>query len=134
MYKRQAHVQSATNLQAIMEQKDNFMASMSHELRTPLNGIIGLTEGLLKNTFGPLSDSMRRQLHVIRMSGLRLLTMINGIMDSSAVRMKRLVIRQDVVNLHDTAADVADLARHLCKQVRGPLAVKGRRQPARHRC
>jgi signal transduction histidine kinase len=108
-------VQSASNLQAIMEQKDSFMASMSHELRTPLNGIIGLTEGLLKDTFGPLTDAMRRQLHVVRMSGLRLLAMINGIMDSSALRMKRLVIRQDVVNVYDTCADVVELARYLCK-------------------
>jgi signal transduction histidine kinase len=99
-----------------MEQKDSFMASMSHELRTPLNGIIGLTEGLLKDTFGPLTDAMRRQLHVVRMSGLRLLAMINGIMDSSALQMKRLVIRQDVVSVYDTCTDVVELTRHLCKQ------------------
>ena len=107
-------------MRAMMEQKDCFMASVSHELRTPLNGIIGLTEGLLKGTYGPLSDAMRRQLHIVRMSGLRLLSMINGIMDSSALRMKKLNIREEPVNVHATCDDVMELTRHLTK---GPVAI-----------
>jgi signal transduction histidine kinase len=107
------HVQSAADMQAMMEQKDCFMACMSHELRTPLNGIISLTEGLLKGTFGLLSDATRRQLHTIRMSGLRLLSIVNGIMDSSALRSGRLKIREDVVNVYTTCQDVMGLMRHL---------------------
>lgn len=41
--------------------------------------------------------------------------MINGIMDSSALRMKKLVIRQDALPLHAAAADVVELTRHLTK-------------------
>ena len=70
-----------------MEQKDAFMAAVSHELRTPLNGIIGLTEGLLQDVYGPLTDSMRRQLHVVRMSGaclaFRLLLCMRGVAPDS---------------------------------------------------
>jgi signal transduction histidine kinase len=102
-------------MKAVMEQKDCFMASMSHELRTPLNGIIGLAEGLIKGTYGPLSDAMRRQLHIIRMSGLRLLRIVNGIMDSSALRTGRLKIREDVVNVHTTCHDVMELTQHLIR-------------------
>ena len=92
------------------------LPAVTHELRTPLNGVIGLTEGLLRESFGPLTDVMRRQLHVVRASGLRLLSMINGVLDSSAARIEKLAIRQDAVALREVAADVTQLLHVTVKQ------------------
>ncbi len=65
--------------------KDDFLAAMSHELRTPLNGILGLSEALQEEVYGPLNEHQRRILHVMERNGYRLLTVINDILDLSHI-------------------------------------------------
>jgi len=65
--------------------KDEFLASMSHELRTPLNAVIGLTESLREQTYGPLSDRQDRPLSMIEESSRHLLTLINDILDLAKI-------------------------------------------------
>ncbi|MDJ0589977.1 MAG: histidine kinase dimerization/phospho-acceptor domain-containing protein [Pleurocapsa sp. MO_226.B13] len=42
--------------------KDEFLASMSHELRTPLNAVLGLSEALLEEVYGSLTERQKRSL------------------------------------------------------------------------
>ncbi len=62
------------------------MSSMSHELRTPLNGIIGLSDALLIGCCGELSDMSRKTISTVKSSGLRLLNLINEILDSTSMK------------------------------------------------
>ena len=39
-----------------------FLANASHELRTPLTAILGFSELLLEDTYGPLNDAQRTAL------------------------------------------------------------------------
>ena len=65
--------------------KDEFLASMSHELRTPLNSILGMTEALLDEIYGGVSDRQRKALGTIDSSGRHLLALINDILDLAKV-------------------------------------------------
>jgi PAS domain S-box-containing protein len=58
--------------------KSEFIANMSHELRTPLNSIIGFSK-LMKMGYNP--ETYEEQLDNILRSGLRLLELMNNILD-----------------------------------------------------
>lgn len=61
--------------------KDEFLASISHELRTPLNSILGLSESLIEEVYGSLSERQIKPLRIIERSGRQLLTLINSILE-----------------------------------------------------
>lgn len=95
--------------------KSRFIASISHELRTPLNSIIGFSELLQQEVYGPLGD--RRYLDYagdIAASGDRLLTLINDILDLSKIENGTLRLTEDEFGLYmlveSAAAMVAPLA------------------------
>ncbi len=81
--------------------KDEFLANMSHELRTPLNAVLGLSEGLLEEIHGPLSQHQRQSLTSIMSSGHHLLMLINDILDLSKVEAGRLDLQIDLVSVAD---------------------------------
>ncbi|MDA0673037.1 MAG: PAS domain S-box protein [Cyanobacteria bacterium] len=65
--------------------KDEFLANMSHELRTPLNAVLGMTESLQEEIFGPILPRQHHALATIHRSGSHLLSLINDILDLSKV-------------------------------------------------
>ncbi|MCI0712931.1 MAG: ATP-binding protein [Chloroflexi bacterium] len=70
--------------------KSAFLANVSHELRTPLNAIIGYVELLLLGMDGELTDSQRDKLTRVNVSSLRLLGIINDILDLSRIEAGRV--------------------------------------------
>ena len=63
--------------------KSAFLANMSHEIRTPMNGIMGFAE-LLKDP--QLSDDLQQKyIEIIEKSGVRMLNIINDIVDVSRI-------------------------------------------------
>jgi signal transduction histidine kinase len=69
---------------AANQSKSTFLAAMSHELRTPLNAVIGFSEIILSETFGPLgSPRYKEYIGDIRKSGSHLLSLINDVLDLS---------------------------------------------------
>jgi|GEM_PF-2316478 len=68
-------------LEKALQAKDEFMAAMSHELRTPLTGILGLSEALQEQLYGPLNEKQLKSLKNIQMGGQRLLALVNDVID-----------------------------------------------------
>ncbi len=66
--------------------KSEFLAMMSHELRTPLNAVIGFSEMMINELFGPVSNTHYKEYtaHINR-SATHLLGLINSILDLSKV-------------------------------------------------
>jgi len=66
--------------------KGRFLATVSHELRTPLNSIIGFSDMLLHEMFGPFGDPRQREyVELVRDSGNHLLAVVNSILDISKI-------------------------------------------------
>ena len=61
------------------EEKLMFYTNVTHELRTPLSLIIGPIEDLINNP--DIRDEHRKKLHTVRSSSIRLLNLINGILE-----------------------------------------------------
>jgi len=93
--------------------KDEFLANMSHELRTPLTGILGLSEALQKQVYGPLSEQQIKTLRAIEESGRHLLDLINDILDLSKIEAGRLELQMSLV----IVSDMCQSSLRMIKQV-----------------
>lgn len=86
--------------------KSTFLANMSHELRTPLNAVIGFSEILKRQMYGPLGDEVYDEYaNLIHESGTHLLDLINDILDMSKVEAGKMEIAPeplDVIEIVET--------------------------------
>jgi len=99
-----------------------FLRAISHELRTPLNALLGFTDILLSEIDGPLTESQREDLTIIRASGRHLLALFDDLLDLSAAASGRLSLRLETVDLSVVLRDVRD---ELLGQVRDkPVEVR----------
>ncbi len=79
--------------------KSEFLAAMSHELRTPLTCVIGISDTLLRWSYGKVGAKevpiakQRQYLQTIRDSGDHLLELINDILDLSQVEAGKAVLK-----------------------------------------
>jgi PAS domain S-box-containing protein len=80
-----------------MRMKDDFLANMSHELRTPLTGILTITESMLEQVGGPLTERQERYLGNIESSGRHLLSLINDVLDLSKVEAGKVKLQAERV-------------------------------------
>ena len=64
------------------QQKRSFLRLVSHELRTPLNSILGFSEILASELYGPLgADQYREYARIIHRSGEKLLKLVNQVVE-----------------------------------------------------
>lgn len=81
--------------------KDEFLANVSHELRTPLNAMLGMTEGLQKGIFGPLTQKQLDSLQVVEQSGAHLLELINELLDLGQVESGQMVLTMSAIEVKE---------------------------------
>ncbi|WP_009634581.1 ATP-binding protein [Synechocystis sp. PCC 7509] len=94
--------------------KSDFLSNMSHELRTPLTGILGFSNILLQQIFGPLNDKQKQYIEGVASCGGHLLELINDLLDLSKVEAgkEELVIEEFVVE--DLCQSCLSLFREKC--------------------
>ena len=86
---------------------------MSHELRTSLNAVIGFSEIITDQTFGPFGNPKYRDYAKdIHDAGEHLLDLINDILDLSKVEA-------GMEELHDEPHDVAEIVAAVSAMVKG---------------
>ena len=74
--------------------KSEFLATMSHEFRTPLNAILGFSEMLRGQYFGPLGNrNYQEYVKDIHYSGEHLLALVNDILDIAAIEAGKRSLR-----------------------------------------
>ncbi len=86
--------------EAASRAKSEFIANMSHELRTPLNAVIGFSEMMMGEMFGPLGSPRYLDYSAdIYRSGRHLLEVINDILDLSKVESGKMELTEERIDL-----------------------------------
>lgn len=87
--------------------KSAFLANMSHELRTPMNAIIGFSEMMIKETFGPLgNEKYAEYLTDVHTSAGHLLEIINEVLDMSKIEAGRIELDESEVSMTELIKSV----------------------------
>ena len=73
--------------------KDEFLANISHELRTPLSSILGMTQALSREIYGPLTERQHRSLNIVERSGRHLLELINNLLDIAKIESGKIELQ-----------------------------------------
>jgi signal transduction histidine kinase len=79
--------------------KDEFLSIMSHELRTPLTAVMGYTSMMQDKMLGEISEEQEKTLGRVLKQSDDLLTLINSVMQASALEANAVNVESQVVNL-----------------------------------
>jgi len=79
--------------------KSAFLANMSHEIRTPMNGILGFSD-LLKNP-SLTGEKQQEFIRIIEKSGVRMLNIINEIIDISKIEAGLMNVNITETNINE---------------------------------
>jgi signal transduction histidine kinase len=107
------------------KERSAFLAGLSHELRTPLNAILGFTHVLETEVDGPLDDEAHDSLQVIKTSGEHLKTLIDDVLDLSALETGQLKLNRRPVDVRELCEEVVREARATVRDKPVGLAVTG---------
>jgi len=91
--------------------KSDFLANVSHELRTPLNSVLGFTEILQDQLFGPINEKQSEHLAFIYDSGKHLLNVINDILDVAKVESGKMEFEVTSFSLNTLLQSILALFR-----------------------
>ncbi|HWQ32105.1 MAG TPA: ATP-binding protein [Blastocatellia bacterium] len=89
--------------------KTIFFSNISHEFRTPLTLLLGPLADLLERS--ALAPDDRAQLEVAQRNGLRLLRLVNTLLDFSRIEAGRIQASYDPTDLAQLTADLASVFR-----------------------
>ena len=106
---REAHLRAETASRS----KSQFLANMSHELRTPFNGLMGML-GLLQGT--STNPQQLDYIQTAQASASHLLTLLNDILDLSALETGKLTLKPTVVQVPRLISEVSALMLPLAKE------------------
>lgn len=96
-------------IKAAEKLQNEFIANISHDLRTPLNAIINSSEILSQKILGNLNEKQTEYINDINVSGIKLLTMINEILDISKIESHTLKLNPTNFELEQAITEVCNI-------------------------
>ncbi len=97
--------------------KSEFLVAMSHELRTPLNAVLGFSEVIKDETFGPVGRVQYRDYaNDIHASGQHLLGLINDVLDLSKIESGNDELHEDEIEISKIIRSALKLVGHRAEQ------------------
>ncbi len=90
--------------------KSDFLAKVSHEIRTPLNAIIGFSEVIRDERFGPVGNARYKDyLKDIHSSGVHVMSLVNDLLDLSKIEAGKLDLNFGSVDANKIVAECVSL-------------------------
>ena len=96
--------------------KTAFFSNVSHEFRTPLTLMLGPVEDALADADEPLPPGQRERLETAHRSGLRLLKLVNTLLDFSRIEAGRARASYEPTDLAALTAELASNFRSACEK------------------
>ena len=97
----------------------DFLAKVSHEVRTPLNSILGFTELMLQERFGPIGNARYTgYVEDIHQSGLYALSLLNDLLDISKIEAGKFELDFTAVEVPELVEDCVNSLQPLAKRSR----------------
>jgi signal transduction histidine kinase/DNA-binding response OmpR family regulator len=103
-------------LQAIDQQKDEFISITSHELKNPMASIKGYADLMLRRSAKNPDDPNRKGLEIISQQVLRMTKLLDQLLDVSRIGMNRLQLERRLTDLAVVARRVVDELRATTEQ------------------
>ncbi len=107
----EAERERAQALAELDRAKTTFFSNVSHEFRTPLTLMLGPIEDLLRRPEGALAREERDTLNLLHRNALRLLKLVNTLLDFSRLEAGRVEVAFEPVDLTRMTADLASTFR-----------------------
>jgi PAS domain S-box-containing protein len=89
--------------------KDDFLHSITHDLRNPMTSIRGFLKFMQEGIGGPLTDQQKKMVDTMDRASIRLLGMINDILDLSKLESGKIELQLVDTNFVDITNRVIDL-------------------------
>ena len=96
--------------------KTVFFSNVSHEFRTPLTLMLGPVEDALADPAEPLPPAQRERLETAHCSSLRLLKLVNTLLDFSRIEAGRVQAVYEPTDLAALTAELASNFRSACEK------------------
>ncbi|MES2355694.1 MAG: ATP-binding protein [Pseudomonadota bacterium] len=91
--------------------KTAFFSDVSHEFRTPLTLMLGPAEDAIGDTQHPLPPVQRERIEILRRNGVRLLKLVNTLLDFSRIEAGRMQAVYEPTDLSALTVELASVFR-----------------------
>ncbi|MEH1857639.1 MAG: ATP-binding protein [Nostoc sp.] len=129
----QAYEEERKRAEALAEidrAKTVFFSNVSHEFRTPLTLMLGPLEDTLTTCATLLPAKKQEQLEMVQRNGLRLLKLVNSLLDFSRIEAGRVQASYEPTNLATFTAELASVFRSAVERAGMQLLVNCPSLPA----
>ncbi|MGH2516452.1 MAG: ATP-binding response regulator, partial [Ktedonobacterales bacterium] len=109
-----AHDEERRRAEALAEldrAKTAFFSSVSHEFRTPLTLLLGPANDALTDSEEALPERQRERIKIVHRNGLRLLKLVNTLLDFSRIEAGRIEASYEPTDLATYTAELASVFR-----------------------
>jgi signal transduction histidine kinase len=115
---RKALEESNQKLVELDQIKSRFFANISHELRTPLTLLLAPLETLMQKFNRSFDEGTREVLSTMHSNGMRLLKLINDLLDLVRLESGRLEVKHESLDVSDFVKGLASAARQVADDKR----------------
>ena len=98
--------------------KTLFFTNISHEFRTPLTLLLGPVENMLQEAQKAKAGAQHEQLEVVHRNSVRLLKLVNTLLDFSRIEAGRLHVNYEPVDLCALTVELAGVFRSAMEKAR----------------
>jgi len=111
-------IQTRSEAEVGARSKSEFLSLMSHELRTPLNAVMGFSQVMSAEMFGPLAPRYLDYAREIGRSAEHVLTIINDILALTRIEAARVQISKEWLDFGRLAAETTRMMMETARQKR----------------
>ena len=116
-FRQRREIESARDqLRLLDEAKSRFTANIHHELRTPLTLMLAPLDSMLSGEFGEVQAAQRSYLETMHKNALRLLKLINNLLDYARIESGQMEVRRQPLELARLVGEVVESARPMAER------------------